>query len=77
MAGLKSAKMLGPDPLRLLASDGNKNIHEHCYFLLCWDYLDASLLAMTEECAMIWLNLVENYVFVAVSLGKILLCYLS
>lgn len=24
---------------------------------------------MTEECAMIWLSLVENYAYVAVSLG--------
>lgn len=51
-------------------------LQEHCCFLLCWGYLDASLLVMTAECGMTWLNLVENYVFVAVSPGITLLHYL-
>ncbi|WJX41387.1 hypothetical protein P8452_28747 [Trifolium repens] len=38
-------------------------------FLPCLAFLDASLLVMIEEFAMIWPNLVENYVFVAVNLG--------
>ncbi|EXB80852.1 hypothetical protein L484_020110 [Morus notabilis] len=40
-------------------------------FLLCLDYLDASLLVMIEECAMIWPNLAESYVFVAVILVSV------
>lgn len=51
-------------------------LQEHCCFLLCWGYLDASLLVMIAECGMTWLNLVENYVFVAVSPGITLLQYL-
>jgi hypothetical protein len=39
-------------------------------FLPCLAFLDASLLVMIEEFAMIWPNLVENYVFVAVNLGN-------
>ncbi|KAH9669811.1 RING-CH-type domain-containing protein [Citrus sinensis] len=46
---------------------GHCLLQEHCCFLLCWGYLDASLPVMTAECGMTWLNLVENYVFVAVS----------
>lgn len=40
------------------------------FFLLCLAYLAVSLLVMIEEFAMIWLGLVENYVFVAVNLGS-------
>ncbi|GMN33578.1 hypothetical protein TIFTF001_004236 [Ficus carica] len=40
-------------------------------FLLCLDYLGASLLVMIEECAMIWPSLAENYVFVAVILASV------
>ncbi|KAJ1394139.1 Zinc finger, RING-CH-type [Sesbania bispinosa] len=36
-------------------------------FLPCLAFLGASLLVMIEEFAMIWLSLVENYVFVAVN----------
>lgn len=39
-------------------------------FLPCLAFLGASLLVMIEEFAMIWLNRVENYVFVAVNLGN-------
>jgi hypothetical protein len=39
-------------------------------FLPCLAFLDASLLVMIEEFAIIWPNLVENYVFVAVNLGN-------
>lgn len=38
----------------------------------CLAFLGASLLVMIEEFAMIWLNLVENYVFVAVNLEFVL-----
>lgn len=40
-------------------------------FLLCLDYLGASLLVMIEECALIWPSLAENYVFVAVILVSV------
>lgn len=39
-------------------------------FLPCLAFLGASLLVMIEGFAMIWLSLVENYVFVAVNLGN-------
>ncbi|GAU40987.1 hypothetical protein TSUD_300660 [Trifolium subterraneum] len=41
-------------------------------FLPCLAFLGASLLVMIEEFAMIWPNLVENYVFVAVNLEFVL-----
>lgn len=52
----------------LIVSLASITFVEHCCFLLCWGYLGASLLVMIEEFAVIWLNLVENCVFVAVSL---------
>ncbi|WJX78300.1 hypothetical protein P8452_61538 [Trifolium repens] len=45
------------------------NGYELYCFLSCLAFLDASLLVMIEEFAIIWPNLVENYVFVAVNLG--------
>ncbi|KAJ4831095.1 hypothetical protein Tsubulata_006093 [Turnera subulata] len=51
-------------------------VERYC-FLLCWDCPGASLPVMIGEYAMIWLNLVGNYVFVAASLGITMLYILA